>query len=94
MPIKRYLKKGVVFAPQALSVMSRALEETTQVLGMEGDENQRQIVARFIVSIAQEDDSLDAAALRDRVFAALGGIAYSATIPASPQTSNSHAAAE
>jgi hypothetical protein len=94
MPIKRCVEKGVVLAPQALSAMGKALEETTQVLGIEGDENQRQIVARFIVSIAQEDDSLDAAALRDRVFAALGGIAYSATIPASPQTSNSHAAAE
>jgi hypothetical protein len=94
MPIKRYVEKGVVFAPQALSAMGKALEETTQVLGIEGDENQRQTVARFITSIAQEDDSLDAAALRDRVFAALGGIAYSATTPASPQPSNPHAVAE
>jgi hypothetical protein len=94
MPIKGYVETGVVFSPEALSAMNRALTDTTQVLGIEGDENQRQIVARFIISIAQEDDSLDAAALRDRVFAALGGIAYSATIPASPQPSNPHAAAE
>jgi hypothetical protein len=94
MPIRRYVEDGVVFTPKTLSAMSRALEETTQVLGIEGDENQRQTVARFIISIAREDDSLDAAALRDRVFAALGGIAYSATIPARPQPSNLHAAAE
>jgi hypothetical protein len=94
MPIKRYVEKGVVFAPQALSAMSRALEETTQVLGIEGDENQRQIVARFIISIAQEDDNLDAAALRDRAVAALGGVAYTALCGASQQTSNLSEAAE
>jgi hypothetical protein len=78
MPIKRYLKKGVVFAPQALSAMSRALEETSQILGIEGDEKKRQAVAKFIIRLAGEDDSLDAMALRDRAVAALGGVAYSA----------------
>jgi hypothetical protein len=87
MPIRRYVEEGVVFTPQALSAMSRALEDSTQTLGIEGYEKQRQIVARFIIRIAQEDDSLDAAALRDRVLAALGGVAY-CDIPANPQPSN------
>jgi hypothetical protein len=94
MPIKRYVETGVVFAPQALSAMGKALEETSPILGIEGDEKKRQAVAKFIVRLAKEDDSLDAATLRDRAVAALGGIAYSATIPFSPQPSNSHAAAE
>lgn len=94
MPIKRYVETGVVFAPQALSAMGKALEETSPILGIEGDEKKRQAVAKFIVRLAKEDDSLDAATLRDRAVAALGGIAYSATIPFSPQSSNSHAAAE
>jgi hypothetical protein len=76
MPIRRYVQNGVVFAPKTLSAMSRALEDTTQILGIVGDEKQRQIVARFIIRVAQEDDSLNAAALRDRVLAALGGVAY------------------
>jgi hypothetical protein len=83
MSIRRYVEEGVAFTPEALSAMSRALEDSTQILRIEGDEKQRQIVARFIIRIAQQDDSLDAAALRDRVLAALGGVAY--TIPASPR---------
>jgi len=76
MPIRRYMEKGVVFTPQALSAMSRALEATTQILGIESDEPKRQLVARFIIRLAREDDSLDGAALRDRAVAALEGVAY------------------
>jgi hypothetical protein len=76
MPIRRYVEKGVVFAPQALSAMSKALEATTEILGIEGDEAKRQAVAKFIIRLAREDDSLDAAELRDRAVAALGGVAY------------------
>jgi dephospho-CoA kinase len=74
MPIGRFVEDGVVFSPDDLSAMSKALEETSRILGIEADENQRQIVARFIIKIAQEDDQLDAAALRERVFAELGGV--------------------
>ena len=76
MPIRRYVEKGVVFTPQALSAMSKALEATTEILGIEGDEAKRQTVGRFIVRLAREDASLDAAELRDKALAALGGVAY------------------
>ncbi len=76
MPIRRYVEKGVVFGPQALSAMSKALEATTEILGIERDEAKRQAVARFIVRVAREDASLDAAELRDKAMAALGGVAY------------------
>jgi hypothetical protein len=91
MPIRRYVDDGV-FSPKTISEMSKALEETTAILGISG-EKQRQAVARFIIRLAGEDNSLDATTLRDRAVVALGGVAYSATIPASPQTS-AHAAAE
>ena len=77
MPIRRYVKEGVVFAPQALASMSRALEATTETLGI-GSEAKRRDVARFIIRLAQEDDSLDAAALHERAVAAFGGVAYCA----------------
>ena len=76
MPIRRCVEKGVVFTPQALSAMSKALEATTEILGIEGDEAKRQTVGRFIVRLAREDASLDAAELRDKALAALGGVAY------------------
>ena len=76
MPIRRYVEKGVVFTPQALSAMSKALEATIEILGIEGDEAKRQTVGRFIVRLAREDASLDAAELRDKALAALGGVAY------------------
>jgi hypothetical protein len=83
MPIRRYVEKGVVFTPQALSAMSKALEATTEILGIEGDEAKRQAVARFIVRLAREDASLDAAELRDKALVALGGVAYLAMAPSS-----------
>jgi hypothetical protein len=84
MPIRRYLGEGGVFTPKTISEMSRALEAATRILGIEGDENQRQIVARFIIQLSREDDSLDSAALGERVFAALGGVAF-CDVHASPQ---------
>jgi hypothetical protein len=83
MPIRRYLGEGGFFRPQAVSVMSRALVETTEILGIKGDERKRQAVARVIVRLAGENASLDAATLRDRAVAALGGVGHS--IPANPQ---------
>jgi hypothetical protein len=93
MPIRRYMKKGAVFTPQAISAMSRALEATTEILEIGSDEAKRQAVAKFIIRLAREDDSLDAAALRDRAVAALGGVTY-LTIPAISQPSNPHPIAE
>ena len=80
MPIRRYVEKGVVFTPRALSAMSKALKATTEILGIEGDEARRRAVARFIIRLAREDDSLDAAELRDKAVAALGGLAYLAIL--------------
>jgi hypothetical protein len=93
MPIRRYVEKGVVFTPQALSAMSKALEATTEILGVEGDEAKRQAVARFIVRLAREDASLDAAELRDKAVAALGGVSYLAIVQAL-QRSNPFPSAE
>jgi hypothetical protein len=92
MPIRRYVEEGV-FTPQALSAMSTALEATMKILGFDGDEAKRGAVARFIIRLAREDDSLDAAELRDRTVAALGGVAYLAIIPPA-QLPNAHPNAE
>ena len=75
MPIRSYVGE-CVFTPQALSAMSTALEATMEILGIDGDEARRGAVARFIIRLAREDDSLDSAELRDKAVAALGGVAY------------------
>jgi hypothetical protein len=93
MPIRRYVEKGAVFTPRAISEMSKALEGATEILGIAPDGKQRQAVAKFIIRLAQEDGSLDAAALRDRAVAALGGVAYCA-LPGIPQPSNPRPSAE
>jgi hypothetical protein len=45
-PIRRYMQNGVTFTAQALASMSRALEATTEILGIDGDEAKRRDVAR------------------------------------------------
>jgi hypothetical protein len=77
------VEDGIVFTPKTLSVMSRALQDTTEILGIEGDERKRHPVAKFIIRLAREDDSLDATTLRRRAVAALGGVAY-CDVPANP----------
>ena len=69
MPIRRYLGEGGFFRPKAISALSKALVETTEILGIEGDEIKRQAVAKFIIKLAQEDGNTT---LRDRAVAALG----------------------
>ena len=93
MPIRRYVEKGVVFTLRALSAMSKALDATTEILGIAGDEAKRHAVARFIIRLAREDNSLDAAELRDKAVAALGGVAYLAIVQAL-QRSNPFPSAE
>jgi hypothetical protein len=92
MPIRRHVEKGV-FTPQALSAMSKALEATTEILRIEGDEAKRQAVARFIIRLSREDNSLGAAEMRDKAVAALGGVAYLAIVQAL-QRSNPFPSAE
>ena len=92
MPIRRYVEKGV-FTPQALSAMSKALESTTEILRIEDDEAKRQAVARFIIRLSREDNSLGAAEMRDKAVAALGGVAYLAIVQAL-QRSNPFPSAE
>jgi hypothetical protein len=75
MPIRRYLEVGI-FTPKTISAMGQALEATAQILGIGNDEAKRRAIARFIIRVAKEDDSLDATALRDRAVAALGGIVH------------------
>ena len=78
MPIRRYVEKGVVFTPQALSAMSKALEATTEILGIGRDEAKRQVVARFLIRLAKENPDIEIGELRDKALAALGGAAYCA----------------
>ena len=92
MPIRRYVDEGV-FSSEALSAMGKALEATTETLGIGNDETKRRAIAKFIIRLAQEDDSLDAAALRDRTVTALGGVAYCA-LPGIPQPSDPRAITE
>jgi hypothetical protein len=86
MPIRRYVERDGVFEPQTISVMNTALAETAQILGIERDEKKREKVAKFIIRLATEDGTLDAAALRNRAVAALGGVEYCNILP-KPQTS-------
>jgi hypothetical protein len=45
MPIRRYVKQGVVFTLEVLSVMSNAFTAATEVLEIGGDERKREAVA-------------------------------------------------
>jgi hypothetical protein len=51
MPIGRYVQKGVVFSPQALSAMSKAFEASTETLGIGSDEAKRRAVAKFLIRL-------------------------------------------
>lgn len=72
MPIRRYLEHGVVFSPEALSAMGKALEAAIWTLGPECDEMKREAFARFIIRLAREDGNLDATTLHRRTVAAFG----------------------
>ena len=86
MPIRRYVEDGV-FTPKTLSALGQALVATAEILDVGRDEAKRRAIAKFLIRLAQEDDSLDAAALRRRAVAALGGVEY-CDVPAIPQPSN------
>jgi hypothetical protein len=44
-----------------------------EILGVGSDEKKRETVAKFLLREAQQDQSRDAATLRDKAVAALGG---------------------
>ena len=85
MPIRRYVEDGV-FTPKTLLAMGQALEATAEILDVGRDEAKRRAIAKYLIRLAKED-SLDAAALRRRAVAALGGVEY-CDVPAIPQPSN------
>ena len=86
MPIRRYVEDGV-FTPKTLSALGQALVATAEILDVGRDEAKRRAIAKFLIRLAKEDDSLDATALRRRAVAALGGVEY-CDVPAIPQPSN------
>jgi hypothetical protein len=71
MPIRRYVEEGV-FSSEALSVMGKAFEAAIWTLGPECDETKREAVAKFIIQLARNDDSLDVAILHRRAVTEFG----------------------
>jgi hypothetical protein len=69
MPIRRYLIDPAAFDPEAISIMSEALETACRTLKIDGEISDRQIVAERIIALAQAGTTLDAQALSDRVVA-------------------------
>jgi hypothetical protein len=61
------------------SLAAPRTDQPKRKLGLRSDERKRQAVAKFIIRLAQEAGNLDAAALRDRAVAAVGGAAYRAS---------------
>lgn len=75
MPSRLTTKPGPVFTPGALSTMSEAFDDVVAALKIsDEDETRREAVAQFIMQLSDWDESLDAAALRDRTLAALNGL--------------------
>ena len=71
MPIRRYVREGV-FSSDALSIMGKAFEAAIWTLGPECDGAKREAVAKFIIQLARNDDSLDVAILHRRAVAEFG----------------------
>jgi len=55
MPIKQYLTENA-FGPDEIEVMSRALEEACNVLGVDGDARVREIIAARIIELASRGE--------------------------------------
>ena len=70
MPIRRYVKHGVIFTPETLSKMSEAFTAAVESLEIGADEIKRRAVAQFIIRFAREDGEFDAEALRNSAVAA------------------------
>jgi hypothetical protein len=92
MPITRYLEKGLVFAPQALLQWVKRWRKHAGRSGSAPTIRNGSLSLSSLSGWRRKDGDLDAAALRDKAVAAMGGVAYSALCAS--QTSNPHAAAE
>ncbi len=68
MPIRQYLKDQSGFGPDAIKVMSDALERACHSLKVNGHQDDRQIIAARIIDLAR-GGLIDAAALSERVVA-------------------------
>jgi hypothetical protein len=68
MPIRRYLEDHAAFDPDAISAMSKALEETCTALHIDGEIKDREVVAARIIDLAR-NGIIDAKALSVRVVA-------------------------
>jgi hypothetical protein len=69
MPIRQYLTTDqAAFEPDAIEVMSQALESACAALNVDGQIHDRQVVAARIIDLAR-NGVIDAKALSDRVVA-------------------------
>ena len=68
MPIRHYLEERTSFEPEAIEVMSQALETACKVLHINGEIREREAVAARIIDLARSG-VIDAKALSHRVIA-------------------------
>ena len=68
MPIRRYLEDSAAFEPEAIEAMSKALEEACKALHINGQIQDREVVATRIIDLAR-NGVVDAKALSERVIA-------------------------
>jgi hypothetical protein len=67
MPIRRYIKDSAAFEPEAITAMSKALDEACIALSVfAGDQRGRETIATRIIDLAR-NGVIDAPALRDRI---------------------------
>ena len=68
MPIRRYLEDHASFEPEAIEIMSKALETACEALHIDGEIRDREAVAARIIDLAR-NGVIDAKALSRRVVA-------------------------
>jgi hypothetical protein len=68
MPIRRYIEDGIAFEPEAITAMSKALEDACEALQIGAQSRDRETVATRIIDLAR-NGVIDAKALSDRVIA-------------------------
>jgi hypothetical protein len=68
MPIRQYLGGNSHFEPEAIQVMSDALERACTALHVNGSASDRENIAKRIINLAR-NGTVDARALSDRVIA-------------------------
>jgi hypothetical protein len=76
MPISNFiLTSGVTFTPETVATMGTAFEGAVDFLKIaQNDEVRREVVAKFIIRLAEKDSNLEAAALRNKALVALGDL--------------------